>query len=56
VDEVLRSSAKRLWLASLVVLLVTGAAALLISRSFSDRVDRLTAFSRRVAEKAISSH
>jgi two-component system phosphate regulon sensor histidine kinase PhoR len=32
------------------VLLVTGAAALLISRSFSDRVDRLTAFSRRVAE------
>ncbi len=50
VDEVLWEFRKRLWLASVVVLLVTGAAALLISRSFSDRVDRLTAFSRRVAE------
>ncbi len=50
VDEVLWEFRKRLWLASLVVLLVTGAAALLISRSLSDRVDRLTAFSRRVAE------
>jgi two-component system phosphate regulon sensor histidine kinase PhoR len=50
VDEVLWEFRKRLWLASLAVLLVTGAAALLISRSFSDRVDRLTAFSRRVAE------
>ncbi len=49
VDEVWEFR-KRLWLASLVVLLVTGAAALLISRSFSDRVDRLTSFSRRVAE------
>jgi len=37
-------------LASLVMLLVTGAASLLISRSFSDRVDRLQEFSRRVAE------
>jgi len=50
VDEVLWEFRNRLWLASLVVLLVTGAAALLISRSLSDRVDRLTAFSRRVAE------
>jgi two-component system phosphate regulon sensor histidine kinase PhoR len=50
IDAVLWEVRKRLWLASLVVLLVTGAAALLISRSFSDRVDRLTAFSRRVAE------
>jgi two-component system phosphate regulon sensor histidine kinase PhoR len=50
VDEVLWKFRKRLWLASLVVLLVIGAAALLVSRSFSDRVDRLTAFSRRVAE------
>ena len=49
-DAVLWEFRKRLWLASLVVLLVTGAAALLISRSFSGRVDRLTAFSRRVAE------
>jgi two-component system phosphate regulon sensor histidine kinase PhoR len=50
IDAVLWEFRKRLWLASLVVLLMTGAAALLISRSFSDRVDRLTAFSRRVAE------
>jgi len=49
-DTVLWEFRKRFWLASLVVLLVTGAAALLISRSLSDRVDRLTAFSRRVAE------
>lgn len=49
-DAVLWEFRKRLWLASLVVLLVTGAAALLVSRSFSGRVDRLTAFSRRVAE------
>jgi two-component system phosphate regulon sensor histidine kinase PhoR len=41
---------RRLWLSSFVMLLVTGAASLLISRSFSDRVDRLTKFSRRVAE------
>jgi len=50
VDEVLREFRKRLWLASVVMLLATGAASLLISRSFSNRVDRLTAFSRRVAE------
>jgi len=49
-EEDLWGFRKRLWLASLVMLLVTGAASLLISRSFSDRVDRLTAFSRRVAE------
>ena len=49
-DAVLWEFRKRFCLASLVVLLVTGAAALLISRSFSNRVDRLTAFSRRVAE------
>jgi two-component system phosphate regulon sensor histidine kinase PhoR len=49
-DDVLWEFRKRLWLASLVVFLVTGAASLLISRSFSDRVDRLTAFSHRVAE------
>jgi two-component system, OmpR family, phosphate regulon sensor histidine kinase PhoR len=50
VDEELRAFRKRLWLASLVMLLVTGTASLLISRSFSDRVDRLTMFSHRVAE------
>ncbi|HKD49337.1 MAG TPA: ATP-binding protein [Candidatus Acidoferrum sp.] len=41
---------RRLWFASLIVLLVTGAVSLLVSRSFADRVDRLTQFSRRVAE------
>ena len=50
VDEELWVFRRRLWLASLVMLLVTGMASLLISRSFSDRVDRLTRFSRRVAE------
>ncbi len=50
VDEELWEFRKRLWLASLLVLLVTGTVSLLVSRSFSDRVDRLTQFSRRVAE------
>jgi two-component system, OmpR family, phosphate regulon sensor histidine kinase PhoR len=49
-NEELWGFRKRLWLASLVMLLVTGAASLLISRSFSDRVDRLKKFSDRVAE------
>jgi two-component system phosphate regulon sensor histidine kinase PhoR len=50
VDEVLRSFRRSLWLASFVILLLAGAASLLISRSFSVRVDRLKEFSRRVAE------
>jgi len=50
VDQVIGEFRQRLWLASLVMLLVTGTASLLISRSFSDRVDRLTKFSLRVAE------
>ena len=41
---------RRLWLASLIMLVVTGIASLLISRSFSLRVERLQSFSRRVAE------
>ena len=49
VDEVLRSFRRSLWLASFVILLLAGAASLLISRSFSDRVERLKEFSRRVA-------
>jgi two-component system, OmpR family, phosphate regulon sensor histidine kinase PhoR len=49
-DEVLRSFRRSLWLASFVILLLAGAASLLISRSFSVRVDRLKEFSRRVAE------
>jgi two-component system, OmpR family, phosphate regulon sensor histidine kinase PhoR len=50
VDEVLRSFRRSLWLASFIILLLAGAASLLISRSFSDRVNRLKEFSRRVAE------
>ncbi len=50
VDEELREFRGRLWLASLVMLLVTGMVSLLISRSFATRVERLTEFSRRVAE------
>ncbi|HEY6263264.1 MAG TPA: ATP-binding protein [Candidatus Acidoferrum sp.] len=49
-NEELSDFRKRLWLASLVMLLVTGAASLLISRLFSDRVERLRKFSDRVAE------
>jgi len=50
VDEVLSSFRRSLWLASFVILLLASGAALLISRSFSDRVERLREFSRRVAE------
>ncbi len=41
---------RSLWLASLVILLVAGMVSLLVSRGFSDRVERLREFSRRVAE------
>jgi two-component system phosphate regulon sensor histidine kinase PhoR len=50
VDEELWEFRKRFWLASLAMILVTGTASVLISRSFSDRVDRLKKFSDRVAE------
>jgi two-component system phosphate regulon sensor histidine kinase PhoR len=50
VDQAIWEFRRRLWLASLVMLLVTGAVSLLISRSFSGRVNRLTEFSRRVAQ------
>jgi two-component system phosphate regulon sensor histidine kinase PhoR len=50
VDEELAGFRRRLWLASLVMLLVTGIASLLISRSLSSRVERLQMFSLRVAE------
>jgi two-component system phosphate regulon sensor histidine kinase PhoR len=49
-DEELLEFRRRLWLASVIMLLVTGTASLLISRAFSDRVDRLKKFSDRVAE------
>src|SRR6266436_1456928 len=50
VDQELWEFRRRLWLASVVMLLVTGIASLLISRSFSRRVERLQMFSRRAAE------
>lgn len=50
VDEVLSSFRHRLWFASFFILLVAGAISLLLSRSLTDRVERLKEFSRRVAE------
>jgi two-component system phosphate regulon sensor histidine kinase PhoR len=50
VDQQLWSFRGRLSLASLVMLFVTGIASLLISQSFSGRVERLEKFSLRVAE------
>jgi len=50
VDQELWEFRRRLWLASVVMLLVTGIVSLLISKSFSSRVERLQMFSRRVAE------
>ena len=50
VDTVLGDFRRRLWFASLFILLLAGAASLLISRSFSGRAERLQEFSRRVAE------
>jgi len=49
-DEEVWVFRRRLWISSLVILLVTGTVSLLISRSFSSRVERLQSFSRRVAE------
>ena len=50
VDQEIWEFRRRLWLASVAMLLVTGMTSLLISRSFSSRVERLQMFSRRVAE------
>jgi len=50
VDEVLSSFRRRLWGASLLILLIAGGSALLFSRSFTQRIERLKDFSRRVAE------
>lgn len=50
VDADIWSFRRTLWLGSLVILLLAGAVTLLVWRSFSSRVDRLTAFSSRVAE------
>jgi two-component system phosphate regulon sensor histidine kinase PhoR len=50
VDEALGRFRTKLWLWSLLILLLAGATSMLISRSFTDRIERLQAFSRRVAE------
>ncbi len=50
IDEALERFRMRLWLWSLLILLLAGAISLLISRSFVDRIERLREFSRRVAE------
>jgi two-component system phosphate regulon sensor histidine kinase PhoR len=49
-QELLGSFRRSLWLASLVILLLAGAASLVVSRGLSDRVESLKEFSRRVAE------
>ncbi|HUI52811.1 MAG TPA: ATP-binding protein, partial [Terriglobales bacterium] len=49
-EDVLASFRRKLWLSSFLVLLVAGGLSLLFSRGFTDRVDRLKDFSRRVAE------
>jgi two-component system phosphate regulon sensor histidine kinase PhoR len=49
-DAALRAFRGSLWLWSMVILMVAGAATLMVSRAFSDRVERLKEFSRRVAE------
>jgi two-component system phosphate regulon sensor histidine kinase PhoR len=50
IDAALGRFRTQLWLWSLLILLLAGAIALWISRSFTDRIERLREFSRRVAE------
>ena len=50
VNEALGKFRTKLWLWSLLILLLASAVSLLISRSFTDRIERLREFSRRVAE------
>src|SRR5262249_45010078 len=50
VDFVLASFGQRLGLASLLILLLASGASLLVSRTFTGRIERLREFSRRVAE------
>jgi two-component system phosphate regulon sensor histidine kinase PhoR len=51
VDTELSTFRRRLWGASLLILLLAGGMSLLVSRSFSGRVERLKEFSRRVADR-----
>ena len=50
VDQVLWPFRKSLLLATGLILLIAGMIVVLVSRSFSGRIERLTAFSQRVAE------
>src|SRR5262249_10132440 len=50
VTSVLWQFRKSLWFASAVILLILGGVTLFVSHGFTHRVERLTAFSRRVAE------
>jgi len=50
IDESLRQFRASLWLWSLLIFLIAGAVALLLSRSYTERVERLREFSLRVAE------
>ena len=50
VDEVLSSFRHELWIASLVILLIAGGIAVWFSRGFTERIERLREFSKRVAE------
>jgi two-component system phosphate regulon sensor histidine kinase PhoR len=50
IQELLGSFRRSLWLASFVILLLAGAASLLVSLGLSARIERLEEFSRRVAE------
>ena len=49
-DELLGSFRRNLWLASFLVMIFAGIATLIVSHGFTTRVDRITEFSRRVAE------
>ncbi len=50
VDEAVAGLRRRFWGASLVILLIAGAAALLFSRSLAARIQRLEQFAHRVAD------
>ena len=50
VGETLGAFRRKLWFASVIILLLAGTASLLVSLGFSERIERLEEFSRRVAE------
>jgi len=50
VNEPLGTFRTHIWLWSLLILVLAGTISLLVSRSFTERIERLRAFSRRVAD------